>query len=116
MPLPWEPLECASGYFLMVDVSKCRNLIPKKYFESHDYVDGIATNKIYLPGTKNIPLDLAFVRWMGQENGVTMMPNCFFYNSQSPYVAENYVRVAICKDINSVGQVLERLRNIKVIE
>lgn len=81
MPLPWEPLHCNSGYFMMVDVSKCRNLIPKKYFESHDYVEGLATNKIYLPGTKNIPLDLAFVRWMGQENGVTMMPNCFFYNS-----------------------------------
>ena len=116
MALPWEPLHCNSGYFMMVDVSKCRNLIPKKYFETHDYVEGLATNKIYLPGTKNIPLDLAFVRWMGQENGVTMMPNCFFYNSESPYIAENYVRVAICKDIVSVGKVLERLRDIKIVK
>ena len=37
MSLPWEPLPCDSGYFLMVDVSKCRDLIPKMYFEDHDY-------------------------------------------------------------------------------
>lgn len=37
MSLPWEPLACDSGYFLMVDVSKCRPLIPQMYFETHDY-------------------------------------------------------------------------------
>jgi hypothetical protein len=37
MDLPWEPLPCNSGYFLMADISKCRDLIPKKYFETHEY-------------------------------------------------------------------------------
>jgi len=32
MALPWEPLPCHTGYFLMTDVSKCRDLIPYKYF------------------------------------------------------------------------------------
>mmetsp|Transcript_10138 Transcript_10138/g.17101 ORF Transcript_10138/g.17101 Transcript_10138/m.17101 type:complete len:119 (+) Transcript_10138:980-1336(+) len=117
MDLPWEPLPCHSGYFLMANVSKCRPLVPQKYFESHEY-DGadengykIKTNELYMPVSstqsdpKKIPLDLAFVRWMGKENGVTMMPNCFFYQKKSPYISENYVRLAICKDIESVRKV-----------
>ena len=28
MSLPWEPLPCYSGYFMMADISKCRPLIP----------------------------------------------------------------------------------------
>ena len=38
--LPVEPLACEGGYFFMMDVSKCRELIPKKYFESHEYEEG----------------------------------------------------------------------------
>lgn len=37
MDLPWEPLPCMSGYFLMADVTKCKHLIPDKYFESHEF-------------------------------------------------------------------------------
>ena len=37
MDLPWEPLPASSGYFLMADVTKCRDLIPSKYFETHEY-------------------------------------------------------------------------------
>ena len=119
MPLPWEPLPCRSGYFLMVDISKCKHLIPSIYLESHDY-DGedstIPKNRIYMPGSNppRIPLDLAFVRWMGKENGVTMMPNCFFYHPKSQYMSENFVRVAICKPIDSVRKVCERLRSIQI--
>ena len=99
MSLPWEPLPCDSGYFLMVDVSKCRDLIPKMYFEDHDYdkydspkpkdKDLIQKNYLYMPTTgankkKVIPLDLAFARWMSREKGVTMMPNSFFYDPEAP--------------------------------
>ena len=28
MDLPWEPLPTQSGYFLLTDISKCRDLIP----------------------------------------------------------------------------------------
>ena len=37
MDLPWKPLPCESGYFMMVDVQACRPLVPKMYFETHDY-------------------------------------------------------------------------------
>lgn len=120
MDLPWEPLPCHSGYFMMVDITKCKDVIPQSYFETHDYDTDLCINRLYLPeghpnyAPNKIPLDLAFVRWMGKDNGVTMMPNCFFYHTQSPYMSENYVRVAICKDIESVKKVCEKLRLIKV--
>ena len=126
MELPWVPLPCYSGYFLMADISKCRSLIPDKYFESHE-IDSMddplqpPVNKyhLYMPkeeGSEDqyIPLDLAFCRWMGRENGVTMMPGSFFYSKGSPYIDDNYIRLAICKDLKSVKLVCNRLRLINI--
>lgn len=131
MDLPWEPLPCPSGYFLMADVTKCRNLIPPVYFETHEYEPGhtaeaaqasdhIVKNTLYMPQAAGddskpvIPLNLAFVRWMAIENGVTMMPNCFFYHRDSANISENHVRLAICKQLDAVKAVCEKLRTIKV--
>jgi aspartate/methionine/tyrosine aminotransferase len=121
MDLPWSPLPCHSGYFLIADVSKCKSLIPSAYFESHDYDEHnekgpkVQPYELYIPNSNNkIPLDLAFARWMGKEKGVTMMPNSFFYHPQSPYMNENYVRLAICKDIEHVRKVCQRLRQIRI--
>ena len=124
MALPWEPLPCHSGYFLMADVTKCRDLIPRKYFQSHEYEPEttdekmnklvIKKHELYMPNTskKTIPLNLAFARWMAVENKVTMMPNCHFYHKDSVVIDENHVRLAICKDIASVKEVCKRLRKI----
>ena len=115
MDLPWEPLPCYSGYFMLVDISKCRSLVPELYFKTHDYDlyddppasndNKILKNELYIQindKEKKIPLDLAFSRWMGRENGVTMMPNSFFYDPKSKNISENYVRLAICKNLNDV--------------
>ena len=32
MALPWKPLACQGGYFMMTDVTDCRSVIPEKYF------------------------------------------------------------------------------------
>ena len=37
MDLPIEPLHSEGGYFLIADVTKCKNLIPEKYLTTHDY-------------------------------------------------------------------------------
>ena len=86
----------------MVDISSCVSLIPQKYKESHVYEDPskgphVITYNITMPDGR-VPLDLAFCRWMACEKGVTMMPNCFFYEKGSSQLSENYVRLAICKD------------------
>jgi len=127
MDLPWKPSYCHSGYFMMSDVSQCRDLIPPIYFQTHEYEpdytpesaknsNHIIKNHLYMPGRpeKTIPLNLAFSRWMAIENRVTMMPNCFFYHRNSPYISENHVRLAICKPLESVKKVCQRLRKIKI--
>ena len=48
------------------------------------------------------------------ENNVTMMPNCFFYHRNSPYICENHVRLAICMPLDKVKQVCQRLRKIRI--
>jgi hypothetical protein len=114
--LPIEPLPVESGYFLIADISKCRDLVPAKYFETHDYEDDknttLAKNYVYNPQGK-IPLDLAFCRWMGVEKKVVMMPNCLFYSKGSPLLTENFVRLAICKGVENTKTALDSLRKWK---
>lgn len=74
----------------------------------------VPKNKLYMPNTKQIPLDLAFCRWMASVNKVTMMPLTFFYHSKSPYINENYARLAICKDLAGVKTACQALRKIVV--
>ena len=107
MDLPFVPLGTQSGYFMLADISRCRSLVPSSFLESHDYepesdAPPVRKVQLYMPNTGKIPLDLAFCRWMAIHNKVTMMPNSFFYHPKSPYIQENYVRLAICKDLRSV--------------
>ncbi len=37
--LPVVPLKSESGYFVLLDVSKCRDKIPDRYIKSHDFED-----------------------------------------------------------------------------
>ena len=113
MDMPWEPLKCEGGYFMMADISKCADLVPEKYKQSHDYEDpakGPSVKKFELdmPDGK-IPLDLAFCRWMACEKGVCMMPNSFFYGKGNPELCDRYVRLAICKDPASTRAATEKL-------
>ena len=114
MALPWQPVSCQGGYFLMADITPCIDLIPEKYRTSQDYEpeDGrapVAKNRIQMPDG-SIPRDLAFCRWMAIEKGVAMMPNSFFYAKDSPTMTDMYVRLAICKDNASTQGAIERLR------
>jgi len=100
-----EATVCEGGYFLMVDVSKCRDLIPAKYFENHEYLpegDRVGVNRVNMPdGT--VPMDLAFCRWMACEKKLAIMPNSFFYWKKSASIVDDhYVRMAICKTFDSV--------------
>jgi len=117
MPLPFKPLHCEGGYFLIADISECRHLIPERYLKTHDYQlpeHGPKTNSypLNMPDGR-IPLDLAFCRWMACENGVVMMPNSFFYKPGSPHTTENYVRMAICKERPGIETAIERLKLVK---
>jgi len=103
---PMEPCVVEGGYFFMADISKCRDLIPAKYFENHDYLpedQRVGVNRVNMPDG-SVPLDLAFCRWMACEKKLAIMPNSFFYGKQSAGQVSNtgYVRMAICKTHESV--------------
>ena len=103
LDIPVEPVPTEAGYFLMVDISKCKDVIPEKYLSTHDYEDeldpNINKNRIYMDDGR-IPLDLAFCRWIAVERGVIMMPNILFYHKDSPFKTDTYVRVAISRGMD----------------
>lgn len=37
--VPWSPSPCESGYFLPVDISKAKEIIPERYFKIGNYED-----------------------------------------------------------------------------
>ena len=95
----------------MIDITKCRDLIPKKYLETHDYEEDdipVVKNIVYIGEDNHIPLDLAFVRWMAIDRGVVMMPGSLFFNKHSPYRTDKYVRLAICKGYDHTVKAISR--------
>ena len=98
-----KPVPCDGGYFLMVDISDCKPLIPERFLSSHDYElpeagEKIGTYKLNMPEDGRVPLDMAFARWMATTHGVVMMPNSLFYPPGSVNTTDNLVRMAICKE------------------
>lgn len=89
--IPIVPLACESGYFVMAEISKMRDIIPKKYLESHEYEDdpntSIVKNQLFMKDG-SIPLDLAVCRWLAMERKVVAMPNSFFYHVKSEHLTD----------------------------
>ena len=115
MDVPMVPLECESGYFMMADISKCKDLIPKRYTESHDFEELKEGEKpvmknVYYNNEGKVPLDLAFCRWMAVERKVVMMPCSLFYCKDSPYRNDQYARLGICKGMDHTVKALQRLK------
>ena len=114
--LPWEPITCEGGYFLVLDVHKLKPIIPAKYFETHDYEDpasGPAVSKYrYNMPDGSIPIDFAFCRWLAIEHGVVCMPMSFFFALDSLRITDSFVRLGICKTRENIEKALERLRKV----
>eukprot|EP00347_Sterkiella_histriomuscorum_P019866 403340007 len=115
--LPVVPLKSQSGYFIILDISKCQDFIPAIYRETHDFEQlkegqtPINVNKVFMEDGR-IPLDLAFCRWIAVERGVIMMPCSLFYHKESPYREDKYVRIVICKGLDFSVKAVDRLKNI----
>jgi hypothetical protein len=110
--LPVVPLHCESGFFVMLDISKCINLIPKKYTDNHDYEDGdnpVSKNRVFIEDGR-VPFDVAFCRWMAVERGVIMMPNSLFYNKNSPFRIDTLVRLSICKTLEHTSKAIMKMK------
>lgn len=109
--LPLKPIPGQGGYFIMVDVSGLRDMIPEKYFKQEEYEDDkdtiIEKNDFGSP----VPLDLAVSRWLAMEKQVVTMPGTFFSHRTSLYKSENYVRFAFCRGEKMTKQAMENLKS-----
>jgi aspartate/methionine/tyrosine aminotransferase len=120
LPIPIRTLYCPGGYFLIVDVSACADLIPDRYKKSHEYEEdkpelGAPVEKMKLRMLDgSVPLSLAFCRWLAIEHGVVMLPVAKFYGRNTTKLNENYVRVTISKPLSELKQVMEKLKSMKV--
>ena len=118
MKLPIKAVNVEGGYFLMVDITECHDMIPARYTTQHEYEDPgdkKPVNKYHLfkrDGT--IPKDLAFCRWMAHEHGIAMMPISFFYTPDSPNMTDNYARMAICKNYDDTVKCINRLKALRI--
>jgi aspartate/methionine/tyrosine aminotransferase len=114
LDLPIKLLPCQSGYFMMMDISECQNLIPDRYKSSHDFEDlkegetGVNKNRYFMEGGR-VPLDLAFCRWIAVTRGVVMMPCSLFYHKTSIIKDDRYARIAICKGMETSINAVKRL-------
>lgn len=112
--LPIKTLNCESGYFLMADISACKDLIPSQFKESHDFEElkegeaGVTKNRYFMEDGR-VPLDLAFCRWIAVTRGVIMMPCSLFYHKTSQIKEDRYARIAICKGMETSVKAIKRL-------
>ena len=98
----------------MLDVTKCRDLIIKKYFQEQEYEEGDPSTFIQKNIIHNedgsIPLDLAFCRWIAKERGVMMMPGIIFYYAKSSHKTDKFVRVALSRGYELSTQAIEKIK------
>jgi aspartate/methionine/tyrosine aminotransferase len=106
--IPFNPILCESGYFILADVSKARHLVPSKYFKAGNYETDPNTQVLQKEFTNKVPLDYAFTRWFCIEKGLVVMPGTAFCK-EAEEADDSYIRVAICKDQSLYGQVAEKL-------
>jgi len=113
-----KPTVCESGYFLCLDISGCKDLIPEKYFKVNENYETDADTKVlsmkFPAEMKQVPLDFACCRWLACEKGLSCQPLSNFYCVESPYTMYNYMRVSICKPSSTFTdpKIIEVMKNI----
>ena len=95
LDLPYSDPE--GGYFVLVNMSKVK--LPAEYpFPAH-----VASR----------PRDFKLAWFLIQELGVAAIPPTEFYTDANAWIAEDYIRFAVCKPDEVLEQAKERLRGLK---
>ena len=93
--LPYTEPE--GGYFVMVNMARVR--LPDDYpFPAH-----VASR----------PRDFRLAWFLIQEVGVAAIPPTEFYTDPNAWIAEDYMRFAVCKEDHVLEEAKERLRGLK---
>ncbi|OLL22151.1 putative aminotransferase [Neolecta irregularis DAH-3] len=86
------------GYFLMVNFSKVS--IPSGY----KFPDSVTVNRAK---------DFAMAYWLLKEIGVVAIPPTEFFIAEHAHLAENYLRFAFCKDVETLKEAVCKLRKLE---
>lgn len=86
------------GYFVLVNFSKVK--LPDGYQ--------------FPPHVASRPRDFKLCWFLIVELGIAAIPPSEFYLEENAYVAENYLRFAICKEDHVLDEAKERLRGLKI--
>ncbi|KAI1821229.1 aminotransferase class I and II [Xylaria intraflava] len=93
--LPYTDPE--GGYFVMVNMAKVK--LPADY--------------PFPPHVASRPRDFKLAWFLIQEVGVAAIPPTEFYTDPNAWIAEDYMRFAVCKEDNVLETAKERLRGLK---
>ncbi|KAI5458127.1 Aspartate/tyrosine/aromatic aminotransferase [Mariannaea sp. PMI_226] len=93
--LPYSEPE--GGYFVLVNMAKVK--LPADY--------------PFPPHVADRPRDFKLAWFMIQELGVAGIPPTEFYTEGNAYLAEDYIRFAVCKEDHVLEDAKERLRGLK---
>jgi kynurenine aminotransferase len=93
--LPYSDPE--GGYFVLVNMKKVK--LPENY--------------PFPPEVANRPRDFKLSWFMIQELGVAAIPPTEFYTDENAYIAQDYLRFAVCKNDDILETAKERLRGLK---
>ncbi|KAK8093648.1 aminotransferase class I and II [Apiospora hydei] len=93
--LPYSDPE--GGYFVMVNMQKVQ--VPADY--------------PFPPHVASRPRDFKLAWFMIQEIGVAAIPPTEFYTDANAWIAEDYMRFAVCKEDDVLEAAKERLRGLK---
>ncbi|CAI2370385.1 unnamed protein product [Moneuplotes crassus] len=102
--IPFTPTVCEGGYFVLLDASAARSLIPDQFLTPGNYEDDKDTLVIQREFKNKVPLDYAFARWFCINKGITIMPGSSFCIEKEKDMIDNFIRVAICKPESIVQQ------------
>lgn len=93
--LPYSDPE--GGYFVLVNMKKVK--LPEDYpFPAH---------------VSSRPRDFKLAWFLIQEIGVAAIPPTEFYTEPNTWIAEDYLRFAVCKEDEVLESAMERLRGLK---
>jgi kynurenine aminotransferase len=95
LDLPYSEPE--GGYFVMANMSKVK--LPKDY--------------PFPPHVASRPRDFKLAWFLIQEVGVAAIPPTEFYTDPNTWIAEDYMRFAVCKEDEVLETAKERLRGLK---
>ena len=109
--LPINPVPASGGYFIFVDVTGLREIIPDKYFKQEEYEDDKQTTIEKNDYGDPVPLDLAVSRWLAIEKKVVTLPGTFFYDRNSTTKSDKFIRMAFCRGEKIINQAIKNIKS-----